>query len=163
MGHSGPVTHPSSDHCGFVETRRPSCLSHCQARVFRLDSTPQSLTPNPSAPGSQRSCSLKIPGSLIHQPEPSSEAGAWGRGPPSFPGFLVLFCPHITGTLPAAPAPAPAPTTSSQEAQLCHHSQHPCRGWRAATASQGPGQAEPPCSISFHPGICGLSQSPGGS
>lgn len=161
MGHSGPVTHPSSDHGGLVKTRGAPCLSCCQVRVFKLDSTPQSLTPNPSAPGPQRSRSLKIPGSLIHQPEPSSEAGTWGRGSPTFPGFLVLFCPHITGTFTAAPAPTP--TTPSQEAQLRHHSQHPCWGWWTATASQGPGQVEPPCSVSFHPGLCGLSQSPGGS
>lgn len=161
MGHSRPVTHPSSDHCGLVQTRRPLHLSCCQIRVFRLDSTPQSPTPIPSAPGPQRICSLKIPGSLLHQPELSSEARTWGRGPPSFSGSLVILCPHITGTF--ATTPASTPTTSGQEAQLRHHSQHPCRGWWAATASQGPGKVEPPCSIGFHPRICEPSQSPGGS
>ena len=160
MGHSRPVTYPYSNHCGFVQTRRPLSLSCCQVRVFRLDSTSQSPTPIPSAPGPQCSCSVKIPGSLVHQPEPSSAARAWGRGPPNLPGSLVL-CPHVTGTFTTTPTPTP--TTSSQEAQLCHHSQHPSWGWRAAAASQGPGQVEPPYSAVLHPGIYGPSQSPGGS
>lgn len=102
----------------------------------------------------------KIPGSFIHQPEPGSATGAWRRGSPSLLGPLVLLCPHITGTFTATPAPTP--TTPSPEAQLCHHGQHPCRRWWAATASQGPGQVEPSCSLGNPPRICESPQSPGG-